>query len=99
MEDPCAEMPSFRMLRGEKPAECVISGNEMDESDLSPFSGLNYSLEEVSDEEISTKKERHWRLGPEDLNGTLLYDFPESETGQDSTVKDEEESESSEKTH
>lgn len=25
--------------------------------------------------QISTKKENHWRLGPENLNETVAYDF------------------------
>ncbi|KAJ8270223.1 hypothetical protein GJAV_G00111820 [Gymnothorax javanicus] len=60
----------------EDSAECAMSRNEVDDSD---FSALNSSLEEVSDDEISTKKEKHWRLGPEDLNDTVLYDFTELE--------------------
>ncbi|KAG5847507.1 hypothetical protein ANANG_G00126780 [Anguilla anguilla] len=75
MENSCAKIPEMHMHGGEKPMECVISGNEMDNCDINLFSALNSSLEDVSDEEISTKKERHWRLGPEDLNDTLLYDF------------------------
>ncbi|XP_021460496.1 uncharacterized protein LOC110524865 [Oncorhynchus mykiss] len=33
------------------------------------------SHEEYSDDEISTKKEMHWRLGPENHDDTVLYDF------------------------
>ncbi|KAJ8357342.1 hypothetical protein SKAU_G00201360 [Synaphobranchus kaupii] len=66
----------------------------MDNSDINLFSALSSFLEEVSDEEISTKKERHWRLGPEDLNDTLLYDFSAFEI-----VIDQEQVDSWVKTH
>ncbi|KAJ8357343.1 hypothetical protein SKAU_G00201370 [Synaphobranchus kaupii] len=94
MENICAKIPEMHMHAGEKPVKCVISGNEMDNSDINLFSALSSSLEEVSDEEISTKKERHWRLGPEDLNDTLLYDFSAFEI-----VKDQEQVDSRVKTH
>ncbi|KAG5275548.1 hypothetical protein AALO_G00121550 [Alosa alosa] len=39
---------------------------------------LNLTLEE-SDDEISTKKEKHWRLGPENLNETVAVEFLDTE--------------------
>ncbi|KAJ8274560.1 hypothetical protein COCON_G00091850 [Conger conger] len=79
-ENSCAKISKIHMHGGVKPMECVIYGNEVDNHDMNLFSALNSSLEVVSDEEISTKKERHWRLGPEDLNDTLLYDFTEAQS-------------------
>ncbi|CAB1323737.1 unnamed protein product [Coregonus sp. 'balchen'] len=38
-------------------------------------SQLSSSHEEYSDDEISTKKAMHWRLGPEDHDDTMLCDF------------------------
>ncbi|KAL7891195.1 hypothetical protein AOLI_G00006710 [Acnodon oligacanthus] len=51
-----------------------VSEDKMD-GYLSKDPVLNSSMCDLSDEEISTKKENHLRLGPEDLNDTLLYDF------------------------
>ncbi|KAG9277743.1 hypothetical protein AMEX_G7782 [Astyanax mexicanus] len=51
-----------------------LSESEMDEV-FSEEPVINSSVTDLSDEEISTKKENHWRLGPEDLNDTLVYDF------------------------
>ncbi|KAL6458203.1 hypothetical protein MHYP_G00334330 [Metynnis hypsauchen] len=51
-----------------------VSEDKMD-GYLSEDPVLNSSMCDLSDEEISTKKENHLRLGPEDLNDTLLCDF------------------------
>ncbi|KAK3557431.1 hypothetical protein QTP70_026639 [Hemibagrus guttatus] len=64
--------------------ECIIQNPQyvpetsMNEDQLEGYFSdipmLNSSVCDFSDEEISTKKEKHLRLGPEDLSDTLPYD-------------------------
>ncbi|XP_046716318.1 smx5 isoform X3 [Silurus meridionalis] len=64
--------------------ECIIQNpqyvsetsmdNDQKEGYFSDSSMRDYSVCDLSDEEISTKKEKHLRLGPEDLNDTIPYD-------------------------
>ncbi|KAL7832575.1 hypothetical protein SRHO_G00295930 [Serrasalmus rhombeus] len=67
MEERTAMEPSIGPLYS-------VSEDRMD-GYLSEDPVLNSSTCDLSDEEISTKRENHQRLGPEDLNDTLLYDF------------------------
>ncbi|KAG7326397.1 hypothetical protein KOW79_009798 [Hemibagrus wyckioides] len=53
--------------------ETSVNEDQM-EGYFSDIPMFNSSVCDFSDEEISTKKEEHLRLGPEDLSDTLPYD-------------------------
>ncbi|KAK1155302.1 hypothetical protein AOXY_G27757 [Acipenser oxyrinchus oxyrinchus] len=64
----------------EKEKEDCPSDQEVEVRETEPAPPLNTSRGEFSDEEISTNKEKHWRLGSEDPNDTLVFDFSEMES-------------------
>ncbi|KAB5584275.1 hypothetical protein PHYPO_G00105580 [Pangasianodon hypophthalmus] len=55
-------------------SESSVNEDQM-EGYFSDSPTFNSSVCDSSDEEISTKKEEHLRLGPEDLNDTVPYDY------------------------
>ncbi|MCI4375532.1 hypothetical protein PGIGA_G00110630 [Pangasianodon gigas] len=55
-------------------SESSVNEDQM-EGYFSDSPTFNSSVCDLSDEEISTKKEEHLRLGPEDLNDTVPYDY------------------------